>query len=111
MDIRLLTIGRHFKVSPGVRIVLGRDSRENDILAEIASPGYNLLQPHDFMGPAAILTGTPTETAKELAGRLIVTYSKKLSGSQRKIRFGDDIFVAGDPVPSPGSFLMRIGTN
>lgn len=109
LDIRLLTIGRHFKVAPGVRIVLGRDSRENDVLAEIAAPGYHLFQPFDFMGPAAILTGPATEELKALVGRLIITYSKKFSGPVRRIRFGDEVYAAGDPIQSPESFLKRIG--
>ena len=111
IDIRLLTIGRHFKVSPGVRIVLGRDSRENDVLAEIASPGYFLFQPVDFMGPVAIVTGIPSTETKELVGRLLVTYSKKFTGSVRKVRFGEEIFTAGPPLASPGSLLKRIGAN
>ncbi|MDH4163096.1 MAG: hypothetical protein OEW15_10460 [Nitrospirota bacterium] len=111
LDIRLLTVGRHFKVSPGVRIVLGRDRRENEVLAEIASPGYHLLEPFDFMGPAAILTGAPTEEMKILAGRLIVTYSKKISGMMRKIRFNEETFTAGPPLESPESSLKRIGAN
>lgn len=110
LDIRLLTVGRHFKVSPGVRIVLGRDSHENDVLADIASSEYHLFQPHDFTGPAAILTGPATKDAKELVGRLIVTYSKKFSGPVQNIRFADELFAAGPPVLSPGSFLKRIGS-
>jgi len=111
LDIRLLTIGRHFKVSPGVRIVLGRDSRENDVLAEIASPGYHLFQPADFKGPVAILTGSPTAEMKELVGRLLVTYSKKFTGPVRHVQFNDETFVAGPLIESPESFLKRIGAH
>ncbi len=110
-DIRLLTIGRHFKLEAGSRIVLGRDRQENDVLAELEAPGYNLFQPLDFPGPAAILTGVPAQETKELVGRLIVTYSKKFSGPVRMIRFCGESFIAGPSIPSPHAFPKRIGIN
>lgn len=108
-DIRLLTIGRHFKIAPGIRIVIGRDRAENEVLRDIASPGYHLFLPDDFPGPAAILTGPATEEGRALAGRLIVTYSKKFTGPENRIRFGKELFVAGPPVSSPETFLKRVG--
>jgi len=110
-DIRLLTLGRHFKVSPGVRVVLGRDRRENELLDEIAGPGYHFFEPLDFMGPVAVVTGELTDELKTLAGRLIVSYSKKFSGPLRTIRMGNETFPAGPAIDSPDSVLKRIGAH
>jgi tRNA U34 2-thiouridine synthase MnmA/TrmU len=109
-DIRILTIGRHFKLDTGVRIVLGRDKRENDALIRIAPYGYHLFTPHEFPGPVALLSGAPTAELKQVAGRLIITYSKKLCGQKRRIRFGTELFDPGDPLPIDSLGLHRVGT-
>ena len=76
-DIRLLAVGRHFRIDTGVKIVLGRDKKENGVLMSLASDGYHLFVPHGFPGPVALLSGNPTQELKQTVGRLIITYSKQ----------------------------------
>lgn len=109
-DIRLLTIGRHFRLGMSERIVLGRDQRENEVLAGLASQGYHLFTPQGFSGPLALLAGTPTPELKQAAGRLIITYSKKVPGQHRIIRFGEELFDPGDPLPFDTMGLRKVGT-
>jgi hypothetical protein len=109
-DIRLLTIGRHFKFDRGIRIVLGRDSRENDVLEGLAGEGFLLFAPHNFPGPLALLAGPPTAELKQAVGRLIITYSKKIQGERPTIRFGIEVFDPGDPLPFPSLGLRKVGT-
>lgn len=108
-DIRLLTIGRHFKFGRGVRIVLGRNKQENEALISMAPRGYHLFQPHGFPGPLALLTGTPTPELKQAAGRLIITYSKKVSGQSRLIRSGGELFDPGSPLPLESLGMRKVG--
>jgi hypothetical protein len=109
-DIQLLTIGRHFKLDSGVRIILGRNSGENKVLTDIAPQGYHLFAPHQFPGPVALLAGTPTAEIKQAVGRLIITYSKQVPGQLRRIRFGSDIFDPGEPLPIHSLGLQKVGT-
>jgi tRNA U34 2-thiouridine synthase MnmA/TrmU len=109
-DIRLLTIGRHFKVDREVRIVLGRNERENDALVALTKQGYHVFTPHGFPGPVALLDGAPTPELRQVAGRLIITYSKKSAGLTHQIRFGDEVFDPGEPLPIDSMRLRKIGT-
>ena len=110
-DIRLLTVGRHFKLDPGLRIVVGRDRKENEVLTDIASHGFHLFVPHGFTGPVALLSGTPTAEIKQAVGRLIITYSKQVPGQARRIRFGSELFDPGEPLPIRSLGLVRLGTD
>jgi hypothetical protein len=109
--IRLLTFGRHFKFERGVRIVLGRNKRENEALLAMAAREYHLFQPAGFPGPVALLTGTPTPELKQAAGRLIITYSKKAFGPTRLIRFGEELFDPGSPLPLDSLGMRRVGVD
>ena len=109
-DIQLLTVGRHFKFDSGVRIVLGRNNRENRTLLSLATQGYHLFTPHSFPGPVALFSGSPDPEVKQAIGRLIITYSKQVPGQARRIQFGTEIFDPGDPLPIGSMGLKRIGT-
>ena len=109
-DIRLLTVGRHFKFDSGVRIVLGRNNRENRTLLSLATQGYHLFTPDSFPGPVALFSGSPDPEVKQAIGRLIITYSKQVPGQIRRIRFGTEIFDPGDPLPIGSMGLKKIGT-
>ncbi len=108
-DVRLLTMGRHFRFDEGNKIVLGRDNKENNMLINLAPRGYHLFIPQGFPGPVALLSGTPTQDIKHTIGRLIITYSKQVPGRTFLIRYGNDIFNPGEPLPINGYPLKRVG--
>jgi tRNA-specific 2-thiouridylase len=110
-DIRLLTVGRHFRIDAGVKIVLGRDNSENNVLISLASPGCHLFIPQGFPGPVALLHGRPTQDVKQTIGRLIITYSKQVSGRAYRIRYGDEVFDPGEPLPIDVPGLRRVGAD
>ncbi len=109
-DIRLLTLGRHFKLENRIKVVLGRDSRENRVLADMAAPGYHLFTPYRFPGPVALLVGAASPEMKQVVGRLIITYSKQVPGQVRLIRFNSDVFDPGEPLPLASLGLRKVGT-
>ncbi len=110
-DIRLLTIGRHFRIDAGVKIVLGRDNKENTMLMSLAPRGYHLFTPNGFPGPVALLNGNPSQDVKQTIGRLIITYTKRVPGRAYQIRYGAEIFDPGEPLPIHGSPLRRVGAD
>jgi len=75
-DIALLCLGRHFRLSPGARLVVGRDEAENGRLEALASGGDLLLQGADVAGPTALLRGEPDEEVLRLAARITARYGK-----------------------------------
>ncbi|HEX9113742.1 MAG TPA: hypothetical protein VF888_05275 [Nitrospirota bacterium] len=110
-DICLLTVGRHFRIDAGVKIVIGRNNKENTMLMSLAPQGYHLFTPHGFPGPVALLHGNPSKYIKQTIGRLMVTYTKRVPGRAYRIQFGSEVFDPGEPLPISGSPLRRLGAN
>ncbi len=74
-DINLLRIGRHFRISPYCKTIVGRDKKENDIIESIAEDGDYLLKVIGYGSPFTILTGHVTERDIEIAGSICARYS------------------------------------
>ncbi len=110
-DIRLLTVGRHYRIDAGVKIVVGRDNQENKMLIALAPHGYHLFTPQGFQGPVALLNGEPTQDLKQTIGRLIITYSKQVPGRTYHIRYGNEVFDPGEPLPINAPGLKRVGAD
>ncbi len=75
-DIHLLRVGRHFRVLPALKVILGRNEAENERISRLAKPGFTLFTPANFKGPAALATGIPEEPQDRLIGEMIARYSK-----------------------------------
>jgi tRNA U34 2-thiouridine synthase MnmA/TrmU len=110
-DVRLLTVGRHYRLDAGIKIVVGRDNRENNVLLSLAPHGYHLFTPEGFPGPVALLIGAPTQDIKQTIGRLIITYSKQVPGRTYHIRYGNEVFDPGEPLPIDAARLRRVGAD
>ena len=74
-DMELLTLGRHLRVGPQTKIILGRNELENLMLEGHAQPGYTCVRPK-FAGPAALIAGEDTPAARETVVSLILQYTK-----------------------------------
>jgi tRNA-uridine 2-sulfurtransferase len=110
-DVRLLTIGRHYRMDSGIKIVLGRNNEENTMLLSMAPNGYRLFVPHGFPGPVALLTGYPTQAIKQTIGRLIITYSKHVPGRSYRIQYDNEVFDPGEPLPIHDTHLRQVGAD
>src|SRR5262249_37742876 len=72
-----LRLGRHFRVTPGLKIVIGRNAEENRRLAGFASGERLFVEPEGFNGPSALICGGPTDDAVlEQAAALIARYTR-----------------------------------
>lgn len=58
--LELLKYGRHFRLSETVKLIIGRDEKENGYLENI-SQGHTVLLAKDQMGPLGLLTGELTD--------------------------------------------------
>lgn len=72
-EFRLLRLGRHFRISEGVKVIVGRDHNENQLLASHAS-GRLRIDPSDVMGPTALVEGAPTGEELQLCCQLTARY-------------------------------------
>ena len=87
-DIKLLLVGRQFRLPGGHWLILGRNEQENERLAELRDPDDWLMYMPQRPGPTALLrrasimvAGTPQERELlEYATGIIVRYGRKIKG-------------------------------
>ncbi len=80
-DIELLTMGRHFRLSPTAKLIVGRNERENEYLAALWEPPYVLMYPVGFTGPHAVLKAEVTESTIMTSAQVIARYGKNLAST------------------------------
>jgi len=89
-QVELLRFGRHFRLSPTIKFVLGRDEPENDALAYL-NKGSLLFDTPDYPGPMGILTGRGiTQEIISLAASILMYYNKKAPADQ-PVFYGENI--------------------
>ncbi len=75
-DVHLLKMGRHFRLSDGVKLVVGRNEEENQKIGTFAHDRDILLKVSGFPGPLSLLRGEPGEGDVEKAAGVTAHYSK-----------------------------------
>jgi tRNA-uridine 2-sulfurtransferase len=80
-DLELLSIGRHFRLRPDTKLIVGRDEGENEKLLFLWEEPYVLFHPADFNGPSAILKGAFDRGIIDIAANFIGHYGKQKSAT------------------------------
>jgi tRNA-specific 2-thiouridylase len=75
-DVHLLNMGRHFRFSDGVKLVVGRNEEENQKIETFAQEKDILLKVSNFPGPVSLLRGKLETGDIEKAAALTAHYSK-----------------------------------
>jgi hypothetical protein len=88
--ISLLRHGRHFRLSPRVKAVIGRNAPDNEWLAHSIQPGELLLNmTPDIPGPTGLVTGPAGEPEILMAARLCARFSDARTAPAVRILAGD----------------------
>jgi hypothetical protein len=74
-DVVLLSTGRHFRLSPRAKLIVGRSEVENALL-EHHVEGRARLEARAVPGPIALVEGVPTWEERQLAARIVARYGK-----------------------------------
>jgi tRNA U34 2-thiouridine synthase MnmA/TrmU len=76
--IEFLKFGRHFRISDNLKIIVGRNEKDNDALINLAVDEI-VLQAKDFPGPSGILNSMiqPAEEEIKVAASLLLRYCNK----------------------------------
>jgi tRNA-specific 2-thiouridylase len=90
-EIYLLRCGRHFRLSPAARLIVGRDENDNNRIEKLAGPDDYLVEVKDTGSPVAVLSGTANEDDINLAAAIVAGYSD----SKTKSKVTVDIDRAG----------------
>ncbi|MEA1928664.1 MAG: tRNA 4-thiouridine(8) synthase ThiI [Candidatus Auribacterota bacterium] len=78
-DLELLRVGRHFRVHPGVRVISGRDDRENQVLLKLGDDDDYLFQANRRPGSLIMLRfgGELSPEDINIAASICARYSKE----------------------------------
>ena len=75
-DLKLLRMGRHIRLRPGLKIVVGRNEDENNRITDLAR-GAMLFVPDGFPGPVILASGAPEPPEELLIGSVLRRYVKE----------------------------------
>ncbi|GAK57731.1 thiamine biosynthesis protein [Candidatus Vecturithrix granuli] len=86
-DVALLKVGRHFRLHPQAKLIVGRDQTENERLLQLTQRGDWYFEPLDVKGPVAIGRGAFTGETLRQSVRLIARYCDIAVDEQVKIGY------------------------
>lgn len=76
-DLELLKFGRHLRLDPGTKIVVGRTHQDNELISRCIDPERDMvLKVDDFPGPLVVVPGGVREPMVVLAAGICAGYSK-----------------------------------
>ena len=85
--VDLLKFGRHFRLSPYAKLIVGRDEQEDNQLAGLAQAGDYIFMPPETAGSTALSRGDFSQSLIELSCRIIARYCDKPEGAKVKISY------------------------
>lgn len=97
-DVVLLSTGRHFRVSPKVKLIVGRNEMENALLERYVAGRARLLA-RDLNGPVALVEGEPTWEERVLCARVVARYGKGKDLPRVAVEWREDDLVETYDVP------------
>lgn len=74
-QVELLKLGRHFRISPETKIIVGRNKQENDRILELAGENNCLLHTKNIPGPVVAVLGKKSDEIEMLASTITASYS------------------------------------
>lgn len=74
-DVQLLKVGRHFRLNPKAKLIVGRNDEENKKLSSLSKENDFHFYPLDTTGPTGIGRGTFDEDSILKAKRIVARYS------------------------------------
>ncbi|RMG70819.1 MAG: DUF814 domain-containing protein [Nitrospirae bacterium] len=74
-EIHLLRVGRHFRLSPLSKLVVGRNRSENERILSLATQDDLLLRVPGVGSPVSLLSGKPSESEIMLSASITARYS------------------------------------
>lgn len=89
-DFHLLRTGRHFRLSDGCKLVVGRNSSDNEMILASIGAGETTLRWADGGGPLVLLVGTADQAAVQLAGRILLRYTRAPKGEPGRLSVQKD---------------------
>jgi len=110
-DILLLQVARHFRLNEKLKLMVGRNEKENQTISNLARPDDVLLETADYIGPVALLRGNFNESDIKLAGGIIGRYSDINNAKEINIKALSDGTVIENVLVVTDSEISRYRIN
>jgi tRNA-uridine 2-sulfurtransferase len=79
-EIELLKTGRHFRLGPETKVIVGRNKDENNAILSLSNGDDLLMTTPSVPGPDVLMTGAITPETEALAAAITVSYSDAKTG-------------------------------
>jgi tRNA-specific 2-thiouridylase len=80
-DFRLLKVGRHFRIGPRTKVLIGRNEAENNLLEAQVQEGEVAFRWRDGSSPLGVVTGAVDDALLQTAAKILLRYTKAEAGS------------------------------
>jgi hypothetical protein len=74
-DLELLKVGRHLRLAPALKVIVGRHAQDNERISQLVDPGDDLLKVEGYPGPLCLVPYGGTAEDIERAASICVRYS------------------------------------
>jgi len=91
-EFELLKIGRHFRVAPQCKLIVGRNKVENDAIGNLAGKEDVVLSTVSVPGPTVLVSGQGPEDVIPLAAAVTAAYSDAQGQVEVQLRVGNGRF-------------------
>ncbi|MFH1490416.1 MAG: tRNA 4-thiouridine(8) synthase ThiI [Pseudomonadota bacterium] len=88
-EIELLKLGRHFRLAPQLKLIVGRNQEENEVIRSLAGDKDRLLSTVNVPGPTTLLMGDPSPEMERFAASITVSYSDAKDQGPTEIRLSE----------------------
>jgi hypothetical protein len=89
-DFRLLKIGRHFRIGPRTKVLIGKNETENFTLEQAAQPEESILRWLGGGSPTAVIMGVQDAALLNSAARILLRYTKAAPNEECTIKVTND---------------------
>jgi len=110
-DIELLKVGRHFRLTPDAKLVVGRNKDENEVIKALVVEDDVVIEAKDYVGRTCILRGKYDDSLVERAASIALRYSdapKEVKSTVRIIINNNEREINTLPADVAGTDSMRI---
>ncbi len=112
-DVQLLKIGRHFRLGPNTKLVVGRNEEENSRLENLAKDGDLRFYPTEAKGPMGIERGVLGKNYVLTVSRIIARYSdgnldEELEIAYNQISENNIKYIVASPMKEEELSILRI---
>ena len=98
-DIPVIKNGRQLRLPDGAKLVVGRNQEDNKELEKVENEKYIHIKTNGIPGPHSLISRNASQEDRDLATRLIITYSKSNPKETYELSYEGDI-VSGQPFES-----------